>query len=942
MANIFTIHADEYFLDTLARGILKRFPSDSLAFSNLRVLLPHRRACITLRELLYKHSGKKALLMPAIHSFNDLAASAVAEKFGVHVDVEGEVVGDISLKLGLYQIARGSKADVSDWALASEAYQLLDEITQYDGDLDAAKEEVKSSFSNYFDAFVRPLFDVVNAYLSESNKYNNISLKKLVINVLNEIDVGDFSAENPLVIAGTTATANAVKNLVKNAANHPHSYVVLHGVDQLIDEPVWNDIQSPHPQALFAELLADVGIAHQSIQHWLESKEEGDSLKFLSACMLPARAVGSWHANDKLPKLDSGITFFSAENEEDEARFIALKMREYAGSVDKTKALITPDKKLAARVEKHLLRWNIHVDNTLGVTAEHSDIAKLLKLSLCVSGVGFDAVKLLALLKLLQPHNDAAIDEMEIEVLREGCSVYSIADICAWIDRPNIKLQHKQHLLEYLSDVESVLAPLSELRAAYTYGLKEVMCKHREALRGLLELHERDDLIKDDEGVQVLNWLEGLIDSAPKEYDITFEQYDEILDAMLQSSTLHKKKNITPDFIIISHIEARLHQYDFTILGGMNHERWFSQPHDMIGDGLRKLMKLPLAEDHDSLVLHDIFCLMSANTTVTYSNTIDGAPALPASWIIRYQALCDLLGKEMKYDAMAANIDRIDGVEKREVASPKPNPDIALRPKHISATKVDWLAKNPYMFFVDQVLDLKPLESLESESHLDAREFGNLLHSFAEEYVKQRVEKNIASKDELKQLAQEIIKLQVKKAQLPRHIEVQWENRMLNIAQDFVEEDVKRISGVKQYLLEYSCETELQGVTIKGRIDRVELSYGGKAVVIDYKTSTTPKQKELEEGLANQLLLASVFVMQDKVEEYNPIEIVYWAFSGKDQGTKHYQANDNAALNEYKDSLGGWLDSYFNKPTPYLWISHSKANQLTDAYSHFVREQEWQ
>ena len=67
---------------------------------------------------------------------------------------------------------------------------------------------------------------------------------------------------------------------------------------------------------------------------------------------------------------------------------------------------------------------------------------------------------------------------------------------------------------------------------------------------------------------------------------------------------------------------------------------------------------------------------------------------------------------------------------------PAPSPPLVLRPKQLSATRIETLIRDPYAIYAQYVLKLRPFEPLAKLP--DARERGNLVHDILERFIRER------------------------------------------------------------------------------------------------------------------------------------------------------------------------------------------------------------
>jgi ATP-dependent helicase/nuclease subunit B len=137
---------------------------------------------------------------------------------------------------------------------------------------------------------------------------------------------------------------------------------------------------------------------------------------------------------------------------------------------------------------------------------------------------------------------------------------------------------------------------------------------------------------------------------------------------------------------------------------------------------------------------------------------------------------------------------------------------------------------------------------------------------------------------------------------------------------------------------------------LTGRADRLERYGDGMLSVLDYKTGTPPTQKEVEAGLAPQLLLEAAMAAEggfgaDLAGE--TAELVYWHLSGGlDAGsvTALFKRNPGSLADAVLDARARLCDlidsfdqpgrAYLSRPTPGL------APRFSD-YEQLARVAEW-
>jgi ATP-dependent helicase/nuclease subunit B len=135
-----------------------------------------------------------------------------------------------------------------------------------------------------------------------------------------------------------------------------------------------------------------------------------------------------------------------------------------------------------------------------------------------------------------------------------------------------------------------------------------------------------------------------------------------------------------------------------------------------------------------------------------------------------------------------------------------------------------------------------------------------------------------------------------------------------------------------------------------GRADRIERYDDGSLSILDYKTGSPPTQKEVDAGLAPQLLLeAAMAAEQGFGAGLAGVagELVYWHLSGGlDPGRtvplfKKNPADIPAAVEDAKERLGALIDAFDRPDRAYLSRPHPGLAPRFSDYEQLARVAEW-
>ena len=224
----------------------------------------------------------------------------------------------------------------------------------------------------------------------------------------------------PVIAAGSTGSIPSTARLLAAIANTENGALVLPGLDRRLDDASWAAIEAimrederdasyepayGHPQAMLARLLREgLKIERDAVIDLAAPDERALARETLfSEALRPAETTDSWARiapaeRDRIAGLGrDGITIVEAADEREEALVIALALREVLEEPEKTAALITPDRTLAARVCAEIGRWDVRVEDSAGTPLGQSLAGRLARLACDAALEDFAPLELLAL-----------------------------------------------------------------------------------------------------------------------------------------------------------------------------------------------------------------------------------------------------------------------------------------------------------------------------------------------------------------------------------------------------------------------------------------------------------------------------------------------------------------------------------------------------------------
>jgi inactivated superfamily I helicase/RecB family exonuclease len=285
------------------------------------------------------------------------------------------------------------------------------------------------------------------------------------------------------------------------------------------------------------------------------------------------------------------------------------------------------------------------------------------------------------------------------------------------------------------------------------------------------------------------------------------------------------------------------------------------------------------------------------------------------------------------------------------VRPPRPCPPVHLRPRTLSVTAIETWLRDPYAIYARHILHLEALHPLEEAT--DASDYGTLVHDGLHRFLKTHGTAWPANATEELRTAMEKA---LAAAELRQALQAWWTPRLERIAGWVVETETTRRATRQPAAI----ATEVSGAIdlprpggvfrLTCRADRIERHADGTLSILDYKTGTPPSQKEVELGLAPQLLLEAVIAAEngfgaDLGGETG--ELIYWHLTGGlDPGDetalfKKTPANLAIAIRDARDRLCDLIDAFDQPDRAYLSCPNPGLAPRFSDYAQLARVAEW-
>jgi ATP-dependent helicase/nuclease subunit B len=941
---VFTVPVSVPFLRTVVAALLDGRLVDGFEarreparLADATLYLPTRRAMRVVREIFLEEMKADAVVLPRIVALGDidedeLAFAGEAEQFSgaAPLDVPPRL-DELERRLTLARlVAAWAKEPVlaplvvggpaSTLALASDLARLIDDMVTRGVAWSALDGLIPDQLDQYWQhslQFLRIAREAWPAHLAEINRIEPAARRDQLIAA--EARRLTMHPAGPVIAAGSTGSMPATAKFLHAVASLPHGAVVLPGLDTDLDEEAWQTIggirdaqgkftthpASNHPQYAMQGLLQRLGIKRGDVEVLAPPAPDGRDL-LASESMRPSNATEKWHDRLKQDGVASKIAggmknlaVVEAPNPEMEALAIAIAMRE-ARHLDKSAALVTPDRALARRVMAALSRWGLAFDDSGGDVLMETAAGILARLAAEAATKGLEPPTLLALLKhpLCRLGGapgawKSAIEGLELAILRGtrppagtaglGRELTRFRDDLEKLWRNDVSALHRSEprarlkeedldrIRALTSALQSALAPIESLSASKPYDFAEIAHRHREIL---IELSRDEQGIplafEDREGLALAAAFDDLLHRGTTSgLTVALFDYAEVFQTAFGDRAVRRPDRPGARLQIYGPLESRLMQAERVIVGGLIEGVWPPSPRidPWLSRPMRHELGLDLPERRIGLSAHDFVQLLGADEVIlTHSAKAGGAPAVASRFLHRLEAVAgsDLWKASRrageKYVAYAHELDRPHEVE--PIRQPEPRPPRATRPLKLSVTAIeDWL-RDPYTIYAKYILRLDALDPVDMP--LSAADRGSAIHDalgeFTERFAEQLPPDPVRA---LRDIGERYF------APLMERPEARalWWPRFQRIARWFGEWEASRRDAIEAITAEIRGEIAIpldneRIFHLSARADRIERRQGGGYAILDYKTGQPPTAKQVRMGLSPQLTLEAAILCE--------------------------------------------------------------------------------
>lgn len=948
---VYSIPAHRSFSDALASGLIKAI-GDPMTLARGRLLLPNNRAVRTVTEAFVRASNG-GLVLPRLIAIGD---PDIGERIGgaldplnLAVDVP-TAIDPLERQLLLARLLRAEGESAAEaMRLAAELAQTMDQLAVEEvphsrlPDAVAESTDLAGHWLRSIERFTA-ILDRWPTILAERGVIDLAERRSRLLHSLSR-QWAERPPEGFTIAAGITTSAPAVADLLARVARLDQGAVILPALADVrtMSQDEWEGLgpdeegrgEETHPQFHLKRLIHRIGVAREEISVWRSGGRATSSAaraRAIANALVAAPYSAKWTGLASSERRLTGIRVAELPDPASESQAIAIALREAVETPEQTAALVTPDRNLAARVAAHLQRWEIDADDSAGQPLSQTPAGTLL---LAVAAAAIENLAPVPLLTLLKHPLVGAEGESRLEWLE---SVRGL-DLALRGPRPGAGIDGlDQHFEEKKADrpwrqIRQLVAPL-------THGLGTSLAALAAALREMAGRLAGEKAWRGPDGRLAAELL-GELEQSPDAAIISLADEDvlPILRSLMDGMPVRRPYGGHPRIFIWGLLEARLQKADLMILGGMNEGVWPSlpSPDPWLAPQIRRVLQLPGLEFRTGLAAHDFMSALGApRVLLTRARRDSRSPTVASRLWLRLQAMTGGVTRDQRLERLASALDASAVVD--PATRPAPNPPVEARPKRIAVTDLDRLKADPFAFYAKAILKLRPEEPVDAEHHAAWK--GTAVHEVLEHWFKEDgCDPSLLADRARAMIANDAIHPMLRALWSPRLMEaVEW------IAAEAAKD---KEAGRNPVIAEEFGEAEVAGVTLFGKVDRIDRLPDGRLAIVDYKTGQAPAKRAVTEGFALQLGLLSLIARDGGFKgirgEAGAHE--YWSLAKKNGRIGYRQSPDGddgpeafveRALRHFAQAVEKWLlgtEPYEAKLNP--------AYAPYEDYDQLMRLEEW-
>ncbi|SPM45240.1 Uncharacterised protein [Orientia tsutsugamushi] len=859
--SIYYVKPNDDFLFLLANFLLKNYTS---SLDKVKVILPYSQQCQELKKIIMLTARKEAMLLPDVLTLKQFITSFIAaSNYSLSIccqlssHEQEAALSKIIQQHNQQQIRLGDALKLSGKLL-----QLFQQLESQQINLTQLKDFVDQMDSSEYWQNTYKFLSF--AYIEWSKLYSNSSCdsKSDIFSQLQDLLKSNLSS-NIVILAGLLPTSKLELVIFKGVLSCKLGHVILPPI--YLEELCYSVKNSSDTLYDFQYFVKSCNISLDDVTYLakemaLPTKNKPIQLsEFLDLPKLNLVSDATKFNSD----IPIDIEYVKVNSQYDEAKLVAAMIHNYlikANTQHNKILVVTTTPSFTTLLTMHLSKYQINYANLTNVDIKQLlEINFILVLADLVSS-NFSISKFINLIKTSLLTSSSS-NKFENLILKNKFQQSELKQILLdlTISKDDSELQ------KWATFILSALDDLWIYYNSNTILCDQLIICLLQAAENLTE----GKIWQFQFSKRISDVLKEVIHIAKQFGNIDIRDFSNVLTELVTMIKFNYEHDYNANVVITGADSAILLSADYIIIPEFNNDHWPGNSIQNPWLNQAIYSKLGLIErnahyDRKQYILYTI--LQKAHVSLTNSQFTASGKTTDSQFILKLQLLAfknPLISIRVNDLKFQHNQNYTSNVVDNKSTTFQISPGILLASadivKTISATDIEMLIRNPYGFYAKNILRLKPV--ILNDDQLTQAKFGDFIHKVIHRYT-------ICYKDmeesKLINYFIDIGKQLIDCYNCSSFAKMIWLTKLHQLAEEFVRFDMERRNEGFKIFSEQSGQISLNinnnALNIIAIADRIEYSQNGECYIIDFKTGTVPNKKEVQQGIATQLIIESIIL----------------------------------------------------------------------------------
>lgn len=962
------------FLDIIAQQLLEETKNSFEALANFTIIVPNFKSVVAIQEAFLRVSAGQPLILPKIISLHNLEF-LISRASLQHPQIKSSLESSNFFKPTISKFARNyilsnfiklkdnKISTIQALHLAASLGETLDNAYIQDVNFSNIKNIVITNLANHWQdnlIFLDIITSTWPAFLKEKNYLDVEQRKKTILN-LQSLIWQKLPSNNNLIFVNIVSFFKPTLNLLKSGLETENSRAYFYGIDKTATS---SNINYSHPQKIITTTLEYLGIKSENI---IQNEKISFQEEFIHSLF---NLEITKNLNPKIVRENiNNISIITTTSEDEEAKTIALAIREKLEQPAERITVVCNNKILVQRIIQELKRWNIDANDHLGEPLKETLPYKIFLATLEFISEDFNIQNLYTILKhplvnfgIPKQKYKLIVDTLDTHVFRNlNLNVYKenyYQEAIEYInDSPYINKQIKPSLTKFLQKIEETFKKINKIKTNLIIDPLELITEHIQLVEKItLKKNGHNVVWQNQEGKALSNKLLNLMEECQYLPNITLEEYASLFVLYFYQETIIQRYNKHHRINIYSGLTSTITNTPTVIIAAANENMlpYLSKPNPWLNKYIQENLEFLNEESQIGSQAHTFMQLLGNREIIFTRSTKEGKDATkPSRWLYKIATLLDLYKVDYnKYNYLKdlalylSENETSNSIQRPTIAVPK-----KLFPDNIPATDIDKLYQNSYIFFIKKILNYKILNPIGINKNNINALYGTYMHTTIENIVNHiHKHKTVDYTYVNKQINENFYPL-LKNDYVFKTFQY---SAIKTSLENFLNLDIPNILVSEKILTETSSEYYLQltdnwQIKITAKMDRIDI-LNNNILITDYKTSsggTKPYMKQLQ--TASLILYHNkVFNLVDNIENISARFLVLGKSSSNpfveevvDKTINQTNKNLAEVIEEIKTNLISTITSKITNNNIVFTFENTATKDIAAPYLHFARFEEW-